>query len=102
LNQVSLNVNRLSLNLNRRKRRRQIRVRVGEDRVNRSGQEEAACEQGAQTLYFALRVSHTQSTAKGTMALNAQQIIGGELFRLFSFMSQNYSGRNRLPSIARW
>src|ERR1035437_2796294 len=56
-----------------RRSRRQTNVRVGEDRVNRSCEEEAACEQGAQTLHFALRASHTQLTAKGTLALNAER-----------------------------
>ena len=73
MSRVSLNLNRVNLNLNMRKSRRQTKVRVGEDRVNRSCQEEAACEQDAQTLHFALRASHTQLTAKGTMALNAQR-----------------------------
>jgi hypothetical protein len=68
-----VNLNRVSLKLNMRRSRRQTKVRVGEDRVNRSCQEEAAREQGAQTLHFALRASHTQLTAKGTMELNTQR-----------------------------
>jgi hypothetical protein len=73
MNRLSLNLNRVSLNLNILRSRRQTNARVEEDRVSRSCQEEAACEQGAQTLHFALRASHTQSTAKGTLALNAQR-----------------------------
>ena len=72
MERVSPNLNRVSLNLNMRRSGRQTNVRVGEDRVNRSGQEKAAREQGAQTLHFALRASHTQLTAKGTLALNAR------------------------------